>query len=93
MKNSKFKRELLPSAPEYFDRYGLKLKGTGAWRDANCPFHDDTRPSLRVRADSGAYRCMVCGAHGGDILSLHINRTGLGFKEAAKDLGAWIENS
>jgi hypothetical protein len=44
-----------------------------------------------VRADSGAYRCMVCGAHGGDILSLHINRTGLGFKEAAKELGAWQE--
>lgn len=93
MKNSKFKREQLPSAVEYFSSHDLTLKGTGAWRDAVCPFHDDTKPSLRVRADSGAYRCMVCGAHGGDILSFHINRTGLSFVQAAKDLGAWIENS
>lgn len=93
MKNSKFKRERLPSAVEYFNAHGLTLKGSGAWRDAICPFHEDTKPSLRVRADSGAYRCMVCGAHGGDILSFHINRTGLSFVQAAKELGAWIENS
>ena len=91
MKNSKFRRESLPSGVEYFITHGLTLKGSGAWRDALCPFHQDTKPSLRVRADSGAYRCMVCGAHGGDILSFHINRTGLSFTWAAKELGAWQE--
>ncbi len=93
MKNSKFKRERLPSGVEYFNAHGLTLKGIGAWRNALCPFHADTKPSLRVRAETGAYRCMVCGEHGGDILSFHMNRTGLQFVQAAKDLGAWIENS
>ena len=93
MKNSKFKRERLPNAVEYFNANGLTLKGTGAWRDAVCPFHEDTKPSLRVRAETGAFRCMVCGEHGGDILSFHMKRTGLQFVQAAKDLGAWIETN
>lgn len=93
MKNSKFRRENLPSGVEYFNTHDLTLKGTGAWRDAVCPFHDDTKPSLRVKADSGAYRCMVCGEHGSSTLDLHMKRTGLNFVQAAKELGAWIENS
>jgi DNA primase len=84
-----FRRALLPSAVEYFQLIGVKLKGGGAWRDAVCPFHDDTSPSLRVRVETGAFRCMVCGAHGGDVLDFHMKRTGLTFKAAAKDLGAW----
>lgn len=93
MRGFKFQKESLPSGVDYFNDHGLLLRGSGAWRDAICPFHKDIKPSLRVRADSGAYRCMVCGAHGGDILSFHINRSGLSFVQAAKELGAWIENS
>ena len=84
-----FRRELLPNPAEYFERNGLKLSGRGEWRDAICPFHDDTRPSLRVRLDTGAFRCMVCGVHGGDVLAFHMQRTGLKFIEVAKALGAW----
>jgi DNA primase len=87
----KFNRDLLPSGVEYFERYGIPLKGTGAWRDAICPFHSDTKPSLRVRADNGAYSCMVCPAKG-DLLKFHMDRTGQQFKEAAKELGAWNES-
>ena len=32
---------------------------------------------------------MVCGEKGGDVLAFHQKRYGQGFKEAAKELGAW----
>lgn len=84
-----FRRDLLPSPNEYLKLQGVKLTGAGAWRNAVCPFHDDTRPSLRVRIETGAFRCMVCGAHGGDVLAFHMLITGLPFKRAAQALGAW----
>lgn len=84
-----FKRDRLPSPAGYYEAQGLQLTGRGGWRNAVCPFHQDTHPSLRVRIDSGAFRCMVCGAHGGDVLAFHMQRHGLRFIEAAKALGAW----
>lgn len=82
-------RRLLPTPDTYFEQIGLKLTGHGEWRDAVCPFHDDTRPSLRVRLDSGAFRCMVCGARGRDVIAFHMKLKTLPFIEACKALGAW----
>ena len=84
-----FKRELLPCPANFYAAEGIKLLGTGGWRNAICPFHKDTQPSLRVFFESGAFRCMVCGAHGGDVLAFHMRRYGLRFVESAKALGAW----
>lgn len=84
-----FIRSRLPSPGEYYREQGLKLTGAGEWKSALCPFHNDTHPSLRVRLDSGGFRCMVCGAHGGDVLAFHMRRYGLRFIEAAKAFGAW----
>lgn len=84
-----FKRELLPSPAVYYAQQGLKLTGGGEWKNAICPFHDDHKPSLRVRLDTGGFRCMTCGAHGGDMLEFHRRRYGLRFVEAVKALGAW----
>jgi DNA primase len=84
-----FRCDLLPTPAEYYRSQGLKLTGGGEWKNALCPFHNDTKPSLRVRLDSGGFRCMVCGAHGGDVLAFHRQLYGLGFIEAAKQLGAW----
>ena len=84
-----FKRDRLPNPADYYREQGLKLIGGGTWRSAVCPFHDDTRPSLRVRLDTGGFRCMACGAHGGDVLAFHMQRYGLVFIDAAKALGAW----
>ncbi len=84
-----FRRDLLPEPTAYFEAEGIELSGRGAWRDALCPFHADARPSLRVHADTGAFKCMSCGAHGGDVLSFHRRRHILGFVDAAKALGAW----
>ncbi len=84
-----FKRSALQSPANYFKAQGLRLTGGGEWKNAICPFHEDTRPSLRIRIDSGSFKCMACGAHGGDVLAFHMRRHGLSFKQAAKDLGAW----
>lgn len=86
---NRFRRDRLPSPGAYYEREGISLKGGGEWKNARCPFHNDTRPSLRVRLDSGGFRCMVCGAHGGDVLAFHRRLHNLSFVEAAKALGAW----
>ena len=86
----KFSRKALPCTNPYFNSQAIFLKGTGTWRDAICPFHQDTKPSLRVNVERGSYRCMACGARGGDVLAFHMQKHGLGFIDAAKQLGAWI---
>ncbi len=90
-KRGKFVRSLLPTPTEYYKTQSIELKGRGEWRDAICPFHADTKPSLRVKAENGAYRCMVCGARGGDVLAFHQHLHNLSFIQAAKSLGAWRE--
>jgi hypothetical protein len=86
---SKFNRDLLPSPGQYYRDQGLKIKGGAEWKSSICPFHSDKNPSLRLRIDSGCFRCMACGAKGGDILAFHMKRYGLNFVQAVKDLGAW----
>jgi len=85
----RFERDRLPDPLGYFEASGLRLIGRGRWRSALCPFHDDHNPSLRLNAETGAYRCMACAAKGGDVLAFHRARHGLSFAQAAQDLGAW----
>jgi hypothetical protein len=87
--NGAFNRDLLPTWPDYADIIGAKLLGRGKWRSMLCEFHADTEPSLRVNTQSGGWRCMSCGAKGGDTLSHYMQRTDAGFREAALALGAW----
>jgi DNA primase len=90
MSRGKFERARLPDPASYFvERANLKLRGRGAWRSALCPFHDDKHASLLVNVERGAFRCMACGAKGGDVLQFHRLRHGLSFLEAARDLRAW----
>ena len=89
MKAERFERERLPDPLQYFEAEGLRLLGRGTWRSAVCCFHKDSNPSLRVNIGTGAYRCMACGAKGGDVLAFHRVRHGLSFAQAARDLGAW----
>lgn len=85
----KFNRDLLPNPGQYFREQGLKLTGGGEWKSAICPFHPDTKPSLRVRLDSGGFKCMACNVHGGGIVDFHMKRYNLDFVPAVKELGAW----
>lgn len=84
-----FKRNLLPRPAEYYKSEDIKLTGGGEWKKAHCPFHIDKKTSLRVRIDSGGFRCRACRRHGGDVLDFHMQLYGMGFVEAVKDLGAW----
>ncbi|MCA1601446.1 MAG: hypothetical protein LC776_07340 [Acidobacteria bacterium] len=84
-----FRRDRLPNPAQYFSEQGLRLTGNGEWKSAVCPFHEDTHPSLRVHAERGAFKCMTCGAKGGDVLAFHMRKHGLSFIDAAKALGAW----
>lgn len=86
----KFSRKDLLSSITYYESQGITLKSGGAWRDAIYPFHTDTKPSLRINVEKGAYRCMVCGARGGDVLAFHIHKHSLHFVGACKQLGAWV---
>lgn len=84
-------REQLPEPQAYFEGQDLVLVGKGAWRTARCVFHGGS-DSMRVNVRSGAFVCMTgCGARGGDVLAYHMAIQGLGFVEAAKNLGAWEE--
>ena len=85
----RFDRNLLPSPQSYYAGEGVELRGRGTWRDAVCVFHDDKRPSMRVQFETGAFRCMACGAHGSDVLAFHMLRHGLKFVDAVTALGAW----
>lgn len=85
-------REALPATSDYCDAHGIPLAGRGKWRTGPCPIHGGS-DSLRVNTQSGGWVCMSCQASGGDALALHQAITGQDFVAAAKDLGAWAEDS
>jgi DNA primase len=89
----KFSRKALPPPLEYLKTQGIHSTGDDKWNKVKCPFHNDTSLSLNINIERGAYRCMVCGARGSDILAFHMHRNGLNFVEACKQLGAWVEGS
>ncbi len=88
-----FERDRLPDPVSYYEAQGLKLTGprSSKWRTTECKFHGG-RDSMRVNVATGAFRCMNCGARGGDVLAYHIAESGLEFVESTKALGAWVED-
>jgi len=84
-----FNPKKLPSPKEYFSELKYQFKGGGIWRNTNCPFHEDTKPSLAVHMDKGAFKCFSCGAKGGDVIAFHQQLHKMSFVDACKDLGAW----
>jgi hypothetical protein len=84
-------REALPATSDYCDAHGIPLAGRSKWRTGPCPIHGGS-DSLRVNTASGGWCCMACGASGGDALALHMAIAGMDFVEAARDLGAWVED-
>lgn len=86
-----FDRNRLPDWLTYADANGITVEGRGTWRSILCDFHAEAHASLRINTVSGGWCCMSCGASGGDTLAHYMQRSGLGFIEAAKALGAWDE--
>lgn len=86
-----FLRDRLPDPGAYFESEGLTLTGPGKWKTTRCDFHGGS-DSMRVNVESGAWRCMNCGVKGGDVLAYAMQRHFEGFVEAARALGAYIED-
>lgn len=88
-----FDRNLLPDTVSYFEGQGLRLAGPGnsKWKTTACQFHGGS-DSMRINVASGGWCCMSCGEKGGDVLAYHLQLHGLEFVEAAKQLGAWVDD-
>ncbi len=88
-----FDRNLLPDATAYFEEQGLKLSGPSRakWKTTACNFHGGS-DSMRINTATGAWVCMSCGEKGGDVLAYEIASTGAEFVQAAKAIGAWVED-
>lgn len=88
-----FDRKLLPDPTTYFENQGLLLKGprSAKWRSTACNFHGGS-DSMRINTQSGGWCCMSCGESGGDVLAYSMKLHGLEFGEAARQLGAWVED-
>lgn len=86
-----FDRTRLPEPAGYFEAEGLALQGRGTWRTARCDFHGGS-DSMRINVQSGGWVCMACGAKGGDVLAYEMQRHGIDFVQAARALGAWIDD-
>lgn len=81
-----------PDPQSYYEAEGLKLSKGKKWVSTACAFHGGS-DSMRINLHSGAFVCMAgCGARGGDVLAYHMASYALGFVDAAKALGCWIED-
>lgn len=81
-------RDRLPDPGVYYGQTIIKLGrvNSSGWAQGKCPFHEDTAASLSVRvADRGNWKCFA-GCGGGDLVSFHMQRTGMTFVEAVRDL-------
>ena len=88
---SRFERDRLPEPAIFYETEGLALKGPGKWKTTSCAFHGGS-DSMRINSETGAFKCMACGKHGGDVLSYYMQRTGLEFRDAADAIGAMVED-
>ncbi|MFZ2087402.1 MAG: DNA primase [Desulfobaccales bacterium] len=61
----------------------LERKGKDLW--GVCPFHADSKPSLKVSQDQGIYYCFGCQA-GGNVISFVMQYHKMSFPEAAAEL-------
>ena len=87
-----FNREALPEPLGYYESQGLTFRERkGKWRTTRCDFHNGS-DSLRVNTSTGAWVCMSCGIHGGDVLAYEMQLTGADFVSAAKALGCWTDD-
>lgn len=88
-----FDRNRLTEIVHVLEERGHKLTGPSRskWKTTNCAFHGGS-DSMRVNTVTGAWVCMSCGAKGGDVLAYVMQSDGLEFVEAAKALGAWVDD-
>ena len=67
----------------------MSLSKKGANLEGLCPFHPDSKPSLKVNDAKGMFKCFVCGA-GGDAITFVKDFTKVEFVDALKDIAGKI---
>ncbi len=63
----------------------LELRREGRNFTALCPWHSDSRPSLKINPERQSWKCWVCD-DGGDIFSFVMKRENVNFREALEML-------
>lgn len=63
----------------------MTLNKRGANLEGICPFHADTKPSLKVNDAKGLYKCFACGA-GGDAITFVKEFKHVEFVDALKEI-------
>lgn len=63
----------------------ITLNKRGATLEAICPFHSDTKPSLKVNDAKGMYKCFACGA-GGDAITFVKEYKKVEFVDALREI-------
>ena len=67
----------------------MSLTKRGANLEGICPFHPDTKPSLKVNDSKGMYKCFVCG-EGGDSITFVMKFKNLEFVDALRELAGLL---
>jgi DNA primase len=80
-------KERVRTAIDIVDVIGsqLELRPQGRNFVARCPWHNDRRPSMTVNQERQTWKCWVCDI-GGDIFSYVMQRDGLDFPTALRQL-------
>lgn len=70
------------------DSYGIALTKDGSQPGqykALCPFHDDTKPSLKVNTERNIFHCFACDAKG-NVIDFVMEMDGIEIRPAAKKI-------
>jgi DNA primase len=67
----------------------MTLNKRGATLEGICPFHADTKPSLKVNDAKGMYKCFACGA-GGDAITFVKEFKRLEFVDALREIAGLL---
>ena len=76
-------KEQVRSATDIVDLIGsyMDLRREGRNFSALCPWHDDSKPSLKVNPERQSWKCFVCDV-GGDAFSFVMKRENIEFRDA-----------
>jgi hypothetical protein len=85
LKKRNFDKSKLPLPSVLYTQLGIELKGSGVWRMAKCPFHDDDNPSMGVNIKHGGFICHACG-QSGDMLHFYMDYKKVDFITACNEL-------
>lgn len=81
----------MPTISRYCLSIGVKLKHYNEWKKGDhCPFCG-VKLAFLIRPDSGAFKCLGCGAKGNGLIQLHMDLHGVDYGQALNQLAALAE--